>query len=349
MPKPLLPIGNIAFLERQLAWLGRHGVDDVVLSLGYLPDAFVEHFPEGRCGAVRVRYAVEKEPLGTAGGIRYAADQAGIDERFVVCNGDVLTELDLTALVRFHDERGADATIHLARVPDPSAFGVVPTADDGEVKAFVEKPAPGRAPTDWINAGTYVLEPSVLAGIPPGLTVSIERETFPHMLDHPRRLFAYPSDAYWLDIGTPEKYLEAHADVLAGRLGPAGLPAGAVERAPRVWCEGDVTIAAAARVEAPVLLGPGSDIGPRATVSGSVLGAGCVVEQDARVSRSVLLAGARLEAGAQVVDSVIGPGGVLERGAVASDHTIVGAAAVVAERSRVAGARLQVPGTPAAR
>jgi len=347
MPKPLLPIGNVAFLERQLAWLARHDVDEVVLSLGYLPDAFVEHFPDGHCGGVRVRYAVEEQPLGTAGGVRYAADQAGIAERFIVCNGDVLTELDLTALVRFHDQRGADATIHLARVPDPSAFGVVPTADDGEVKAFVEKPPPGRAPTNWINAGTYVLEPSVLAGIPPGLTVSIERETFPRMLDHPRHLFAYRSDGYWLDIGTPEKYLEAHSDVLAGRLGPAALPADAVERAPGVWCEGDVTIADEARVEAPVLLGAGSDIRPRATVARSVLGASCVVEEGARVSRSVLLDGARLETDAQAIDSVIGPGAVLEHGAVASDHTIVGAAAVVTEGSRVAGARLQVPGTAA--
>ncbi len=349
VPKPLLPIGNIAFLERQLAWLGRHGVDEVVLSLGYLPDAFVEHFPDGRCGGVRLHYAVEEEPLGTAGGIRYAADQAGITERFVVCNGDVLTELDLSALVRFHDERGAQATIHLARVPDPSAFGVVPTGDDGEVKAFVEKPPTGRAPTDWINAGTYVLEPSVLARIPPRLSVSIERETFPRMLDHPHRLFAYQSDAYWLDIGTPEKYLEAHADVLAGRLGSAAFPAAAVERRPGMWCEGDVTIADEARVDAPVLVGAGSTIAPGASVAASVLGSGCVVQADARVSRSVLLDGARLERVAEVIDSVIGPGAVLERGVIASDHTIVGAGTAVRAGSRVAGARIHVPGTPAAR
>ena len=191
-PKPLLPIANQAFLERQLAWLARHGIDEVVLSLGYLPDAFVEHFPDGRFGDLVLHYAVEDEPLGTAGGIRYAAEQAGIDERFVVCNGDVLTGLDLSSLVRFHDEHGADATIHLSQVGDPSAFGVVPTYPDGEVKAFVEKPPRGTAPTNWINAGTYVLEPSVLAAVPPGLTVSIERETFPRMLDRRGRLYALP-------------------------------------------------------------------------------------------------------------------------------------------------------------
>ncbi len=349
LPKPLLPIANVVFLERQLAWLGRHGVDEVVLSLGYLPDAFVAHFPEGKCGGVRLQYAVEAEPLGTAGGIRYAADRVGIAERFVVCNGDVLTELDLSALVRFHEERGAEATIHLTRVPDPSAFGVVPTGDDGEVKAFVEKPPRGRAPTDWINAGTYVLEPSVLAGIPAGLTVSIERETFPRMLDHPRRLFAYQSDGYWLDIGTPEKYLEAHADVLAGRLGPAALPVDAFEHAPGVWCEGDVTIAEGAGVEGPVLVGAGSTVGPGASVARSVLGAGCEVGPGARVVRSVLLDQVRLEPEAEVIDSIVGPGAVLERAVSVGDHTIVGAAVAVSAGSRVTGARIHIPGAPAAR
>ncbi len=356
-PKPLLPIGNVPFLERQLAWLGRHGVDEVVLALGYLPDAFAAHFPEGlfetEFGGVRLRYTVEEEPLGTAGGIRYAADEAEIDERFVVCNGDVLTTLDLTALVRFHDERQAEATIHLARVPDPSAFGLVPTHDNGEVKAFVEKPPPGRAPTDWINAGTYVLERSVLERIPPRLTVSIERETFPRMLEMPGRLFGYQSDAYWLDIGTPEKYLQAHADLLDGRLGPGALPADAVERAPGAWIEGDVSVADDAHLEAPVLLGAGAVVASAARVIGSVLGAGCSVGEGARVVRSVLLDGARLERNAQVVDAVIGPDAVLEADAIARDQTVVGAGAVISGGEDVSGVRVErsgrLPGTPATR
>ena len=334
-PKPLLPIANVAFLERQLAWLGRHGVDEVVLSLGYLPDAFAAHFPQDRFGDVRLRYAVEDEPLGTAGGIRHAADEAGIDERFVVCNGDVLTELDLSALVRFHAERGAEATIHLARVPDPSAFGVVPTRDDGEVKAFVEKPPPGRVPTDWINAGTYVLEPTVLERIPPRLTVSIEHETFPRLLDQPGRLYAYQSDAYWIDIGTPEKYLQAHADVLAGGLGTGALPADAVERMPGVWVQGDISVADNARIEPPVLVGAGSTIAAGARVTQSLLGAGCTVEDGAQVLRSVLLDRARLAPAAAAVDAVIGSQAMLEADAVVSDHTIVAEAAIVSAGSKV--------------
>ncbi len=302
-PKPLLPIVNVPFLERQLSWLAGHGVDEVVLSLGYLPEAFERHFASGRFGAMRVRWVVEREPLGTAGGIRFAAD--GIDERVVVCNGDVLTDLDLTALVRFHDERAAEATIALTRVDDPSAFGVVPTRDDGEVVAFVEKPPPGKAPTNWINAGTYVLEPSVLARIPSRLTVSIERETFPRMLDMPRRLFAQHSDAYWIDIGTPRKYFEAHADVLAGRVGLPPAP-GAVERAAAVWVQGDAALDRDARVRGPVLIGDGASIGAGADVAESVLGPRAVVEPGARVLRSVLLDGARVERDEKIVDTVVG-------------------------------------------
>ena len=322
-PKPLLPIANVPFLERQLAWLARHGIDEVVLSLGYLPDAFVAHFPDGKYRDLRLRYAVEDEPLGTAGGIRYAADEAGIDERFVVCNGDVLTELDLSALIAFHDQRGAEATIHLARVPDPSAFGVVPTHEDGEVKAFVEKPPPGRAPTDWINAGTYVLERSMLERIPPRLAVSIERETFPRMLDQPGRLYAYPSDAYWIDIGTPEKYLQAHADVLAGCLSAEAFPADAIEQSPGVWVQGEASIAAGARVEPPVLVGAGSIISSGARVADSVLGAGCSVEERAGVVRSALLDRARLAPEAEVIDAVIGRDAVIDRDASVSQYTIV--------------------------
>ncbi|HEY7137751.1 MAG TPA: NDP-sugar synthase [Acidimicrobiia bacterium] len=308
-PKPLLPIANVPFLERQLTWLGRHGVDEVVLSLGYLPEAFEAHFASHRFGDMDIRWVIEREPLGTAGGIRFAAD--GIDERVVVCNGDVLTDLDLTGLVRFHDDRGAQATIALTQVEDPSAFGVVPTRDDGAVKAFVEKPPPGKAPTNWINAGTYVLEPAVLARIPPRLTVSIERETFPKMLDTPRKLFAQHSDAYWIDIGTPRKYAEAHADVLAGRLGFPPAP-GATESSPGVWVQGRVELDPDARVRGPVLLGQGARIGAGADVSESVVGPGAVVEPGARVLRAVVLAGARVEADDKAVDAVIAPDARLE-------------------------------------
>ena len=292
---------------------------------------------------MKLTYAVEPEPLGTAGGIRFAAEHAAIDDRFVVCNGDVLTELDLTAMLRFHAERGAEATIALCRVEDPSAFGVVPTLPTGEVIAFVEKPPPGHAPTNWINAGTYVLEPSILDRVPPRLNVSIERETFPRMLEHPGNLFALQSDAYWIDIGTPEKYLEAHRDVLTGSVGLPPVVA-ATEVAPGVWHQGSVRVDAGARIEAPALLGDGAAVGPGSTVAGSVLGAGAVVESGAHVIRSVVLDDARLASGTEVVDAVIGRGALLEAEATATDLSVIGAGAVVAAGSKLSGARVPPPG-----
>src|ERR1700738_2589660 len=175
----MLPVAGRPMIERGVTHLAKHGVDEVVLSLGYRPDAFLAAYPDGRCAGVRLTYAVEPQPLDTGGAIAFAARYAGIDERFVVVNGDVLTDLDVSALLAFHRDRGAAATISLVAVEDPSRYGVVPTEENGRVVGFIEKPPPGEAPTNMINAGTYVLEPEVLDRIPPGGRVSIERETFP--------------------------------------------------------------------------------------------------------------------------------------------------------------------------
>jgi NDP-sugar pyrophosphorylase family protein len=341
-PKPLLPIANQPHLDRQLAWLASHGVDEVVLSMGYLPDAFHAHFAtdhEGRdhFGTVEVRYAVEQEPLGTAGAIRFAA--ADIDERFVVCNGDVLTDLDLDAMVRFHDERDAEATISLTEVEDPSAFGVVPTRPDGHVIAFVEKPRRDKAPSKWINAGTYVLEPSFLDRIPPRLSVSIERETFPRMLAEPGALFGFQADGYWLDIGTPDKYLQAHDDALAGRLGRPPAPR-ACELRPGVWAQADVEIDDGAEVAEPVLFGPGARIEKGARVHASVLGAGAVVGADALVEHAVLHDRARIGSHSRVVGSIVGPGAVVHQDASVDADSIIGAGATVGRGARLAGERV---------
>jgi mannose-1-phosphate guanylyltransferase len=365
-PKPLLPIANQPHLDRQLAWLAEHGADEVVLSMGYLPDAFQAHFaPAGpadalgpdtfgpdtfgpdtfgpdtlgpdRFGDVTVRYAVEDEPLGTAGAIKFAAE--GIDERFLVCNGDVLTDLDLGKMVGFHDERGAEATISLTQVEDPSAFGVVPTRADGEVIAFVEKPPAGKAPSKWINAGTYVLEPRFLDRVPPRLNVSIEREVFPRMLSEPGHLFGFGAEGYWLDIGTPEKYLQAHIDALEGRLGPSPAP-DAREHARGIWIQGDVHIDRDARLRAPVLLGSGARVEAGAEVEASVVGPGVVLEGAVQLRRSAVHAQARLLRAAEVCDSVVGEHAVVEPDAVLRAQTLIGARAVVPAGTRLTGGRL---------
>lgn len=165
-PKQMLPIVNRPMIEHVLEHLAWHGITDAVLSLGFQPDTFRDAYPDGLCGSTSLHYAIEPEPLDTAGAIRFAAHAAGIDERVVVLNGDVLTDLDVTTLIERHETAGAEASIALHKVADPSAFGVVPTDQDGRVEAFVEKPPPGKAPTDLINAGTYVLEPSVFTAHP---------------------------------------------------------------------------------------------------------------------------------------------------------------------------------------
>jgi NDP-sugar pyrophosphorylase family protein len=341
-PKPLLPIANQPFLERQLLALADHGVDEVVLSMGYLPDAFHEHFRdesgEDTFRGIRLRYAVEDEPLGTAGAIRFAAQEGGIDERFVVCNGDVLTSLDLTAMVEFHDACGAEVTISLTRVDDPSAFGVVPTAADGAVISFVEKPPRGSAPSNWINAGTYVIEPPFLDRIPPRLSVSVERETFPRLLEQAGRLFGYKTDAYWLDIGTPEKYLQAHLDVLRGSVGRPPTP-GAKLLSEDIWAQGDATIEPGATVLAPALLGAGAHVQSGARVRGSVLGAGVIVEQGAVLETAVLHDEARVSHDSTIDHSVIGRNTVVKPDVLLTDHTIVGADVTVASGTRISAGR----------
>jgi mannose-1-phosphate guanylyltransferase len=184
-PKQLLPILDRPMLEWVVERLAGAGATEVVLSLGYLPSAFQEAYPDDRCAGARLRYAIEPEPLDTAGAIRFAAEAAGIDrsdEPFVVINGDVVTDADLGALLELHHSCGAEGTIALTPVEDPSRYGVVPIDEDGRVRAFIEKPPAAEAPSRWINAGTYVLEPSVLGRIPGGRRVSIERETFPAMV-----------------------------------------------------------------------------------------------------------------------------------------------------------------------
>jgi mannose-1-phosphate guanylyltransferase len=337
-PKQMLPIAEEPMIERVLGQLARHGVDQAVLSLGYLPDAFTRAYPSGVAAGVRLSYAVEPEPLDTAGAVRFAARHAGIRSTFVVVNGDVLTDMDLGALVAFHRQRAAEGTIALHPVEDPSRFGVVPTDADGRVTAFVEKPPPGEEPTNLINAGAYVLEPAVLDRIDATRRVSIEREVFPAMAAE-GVLFALADDAYWLDTGTPQAYLAAHWDLLEGRRPGPPVP-GARQTDPMVWIlDAPVVLG---EVLPPALVAADAWIGPRAIVERAVVGAGCVVGEGARVSGSVLLRGATVERGARVEGSVIGPGAVVGEGCDVRPVSVLGAGATVAPGARLEGAR--VPG-----
>jgi mannose-1-phosphate guanylyltransferase len=299
-PKQMLPVVDRPMIEWVVGHLGEHGVDEAVLALGYRPDAFLAAYPDDVCAGVRLTYAVEDLPLDTAGAIRFAALEAGIDERFLVVNGDVLTDLDIGALVAFHDAGGGSGTIHLHPVEDPSRYGVVPIDADGRVLEFVEKPPPDQAPSRWINAGTYVLEPDVLELIHHEGPVSIERVTFPALAAE-GRLFGFQSETYWLDAGTPATYLQAQLDLVDGHR---------AETPPAVAA--DATVADGAKIEHAVLM------------------AGTSVADRASVIDSALLPGARVERGATVRDAIIGPDAVVGADAVVDGGSVLGHDAVVA-------------------
>lgn len=335
-PKQMLPIVEVTMIERVLAHLAAFGIDDVVLSMGYRPDAFLAAFPDDTCAGVSLAYAVEPEPLDTGGAVRFAATHAGIDETFLVVNGDVLTDLDIAALVGFHRAHGAEATISLTPVEDPSAFGVVPTDEAGRVEAFIEKPPRHEAPTNLVNAGTYVLEPSVVERIAGDRRVSIERETFPALVAD-GSCFALASDAYWIDTGTPAKFLQANLDLLTGG---RGVPAPhARETSEGVWFGGAGPVVDG-EVVAPAFVGDAAFVARGARVEGSVLGAGSRVADGAVVRGSVVLPGAVVANGAVVEDSILGENAVVGEHARLTGLTVVGGSAKVEPGTSLDAARV---------
>lgn len=344
LPKQLLPVAGVTMLERVLGPMADIGMEDVVLSLGYRPDAFVAAFPTGRVCGVPLHYAVEAEPLGTGGAIRYAAECAGMtNDTLLVRNGDVIADVDLAALVDFHRSSGALATISLTSVEDPSAFGLVLADDDGLVREFIEKPAPGMAPTSFVNAGIYVLEPEVLAMIEPGRAVSVEREIFPALAAR-SQLYALPFEGYWLDAGTPEKYLKANRDVVTGsavtppvdgatELGEpgstiwaTGIPSGSVY-------EGRHIVGRHALVQDAV-------VGDGVELVEAVVGRGATLGPGAKVVRSVILDGAKVGAGALIEDSIVGRGASIGDGAYVTAHSVIGADCVIDPGEHLVGQRV---------
>ncbi|HYP53034.1 MAG TPA: nucleotidyltransferase family protein, partial [Pyrinomonadaceae bacterium] len=226
-PKPVVPICNRPFLLYQIDTLGRAGIKNITLSLSYQPSKIEQQIGDGSDYGVEIKYTVEPQPMGTAGAYKFAAEL--IRERTIVFNGDILTDLDLEAVLREHEERKASATIVLAPVENPSAYGLVETGGDGRVRRFIEKPKPDEldeVTVNTINAGTYVLEPHLLDYIPAGESYSFEYGLFPDLLKRGESFYAHvPAEAYWIDIGTPARYLQAHADLLAGRVRNADIPA----------------------------------------------------------------------------------------------------------------------------
>ena len=314
-PKPVMPLAGRPFLTFMLDWARSHGVDEVILSCGFMSDD-VRRVLGDIYDGMRLRYVIEPEPLGTAGSVRLAYDEGLLAERLFVLNGDVLTDIDLTAELAEHERSGARVTLALYAVEDTASYGVVPTDADGRVEAFLEKAA-GEAPTNRINAGAYVIEREVVESIPSGRAVSIEREVFPALVGH--GLQGYQAAGYWIDIGTPERYLEATWDLLAGRVQLRASAArrdglARVRRLPRVRCPRG----SAERARAPLLGGERLARGALGAPRPRVVGA------DAAVVESVLAEGVRLGERARV-----------EPGAMIGARAVIGEEAVIGEGARL--------------
>lgn len=317
-PKPLLPLVNRPFLDYQLESILAAGIKEVILSIAYHPELFKEALGDGRRYGLKFHFAEEKTPLGTGGAVKNA--QSFIDQPVVVFNGDILTSLDLKALIKAHRDKGAEATIALTRVKDPTVYGLVETEDDGRVKRFLEKPSWDEVTTNTVNAGAYVFEPKVLAWIPPGVNHSLERGLFPFLLQGGHGLFGFVHTGYWMDIGTIEKYLQAHLDILDGKVHvqPEGHRQGSnwlgtgVHLGKEVALDGKAALGARTRVgdfvrfAGGVVVGPDCEIGQGATLKDCVVLDGCRLGEGVRLEGCVVGSQSKVDA-----NSVLGPGTAL--------------------------------------
>lgn len=298
IPKPLLPVAHTSMLERLMNSLARGGVTHAVLALGFKPEPFMAAFPNDMCGSVQLSYAVEDTPLDTAGAIGFAARVVGISETFVVANGDVLTDLDVASLISFHRQHGAEGTISLTPVSDPSQYGIVETDAVGRVQRFIEKPQQGMTTSNFASAGTYVLEPSALVRMPGDKKLSVERVVFPQMVSD-QSLFAMSTNDYWIDAGRPDTFISANVDI---------------------------SKRSAQATDAPIHRT--AIVATSAVIVDSVIGENVVVMDGACIDHSVLLPGAQIRQGAVVIDSlVMGKVGINSR----VSNSIIGSTGVVSD------------------
>ncbi len=317
--KPMLPTAGVPFLEHLLSRIRSAGIRHVVLGTSYRAETFEEYFGDGSGFGLDIEYVVEDEPLGTGGGIRNVYDRLRCDNAMIF-NGDVLSGVDLHAVLRTHHDALADVTLHLVQVDDPRPFGCVPTSADGRVLGFLEKSE--NPPTDQINAGCYVFRREVIAGIPAGVPVSVERDTFPSLLAAGSRLVGHVDTSYWLDLGTPAAFVTGSADLVSGNAPTAALPKAQVHDIER-------------------LILTGAEVDPAAVVShGSTVGAGARIDAGAVVRGSVVMDDAQIGAAANVTSSVIGRGARIMPGAVLVDAVVGDRAVVGAGCELRAGARV---------
>jgi len=312
-PKPIVPICNRPFLLYQIDTLRRAGIVDITLSLSYQPNKIEQLLGDGSDFGVKLKYTVEPQPMGTAGAYKFAEDL--IREPTVVFNGDILTDLDLKGVIREHNERQATATVVLTPVENPQDYGLVETESDGRIRRFLEKPKSDEITCNTINAGTYILEPRVLDFLPAGENYSFEYGLFPDLLKRKEPFYAHvPVRTYWIDIGTPQRYLQVHSDLLANSVGRIHIK----ER------RGNFDSATVAEIDDASMIGDDCQIKPGAQIINSVLGQGCFVEERARVENSVIWPHTRIGTAAQITEAIAGRGCHIGRSAVVGPGSVLG-------------------------
>ena len=321
-PKPVVPVANSPFLLFQIDLMRSAGIDEIILSLSYQPRKIEDLLKDGSDYGVWIRYAVEGTPLGTGGAFKNAEEH--IDSTAVVFNGDVLTDIDLAAVVAHHRKKGAVATIVLTPVENPSAYGLVETNPDGWIQRFIEKPGPDEITCNTINAGIYVLEPSVLKYMPKGEPYSFERGLFPTLLEHKEPVLSFISTNYWIDIGTPQKYLEVHHDILSHKFASPRVAKSALDRA---------TLAAGTVVDEKSLIDQDVTIREGVRIENSVIGKNCKIDVGVHIVDSVLWSGTTIDADARIVGSLVGKGCYIGRSANLRSGVVLGDKSVVTDFS----------------
>jgi mannose-1-phosphate guanylyltransferase len=312
----MVPVLNRPFLEHTIAYLKNYGVNHIILALSYRPGVIQNYFGDGSNWGAKLNYAVEDNPLGTAGAVKNAEQY--LNSTFVVLNGDVFTDVDIADMLSFHRGKGAKVTIALTWVDNPCAFGVVETDSDGRVKRFIEKPRPSRVTTNWINAGIYLLEPEVLKHVPADTHYMFERGLFPHLLELGEPVYGYPFSGYWLDMGTPEKYLRLNCDLLLSKAKSALVNGLGKDE---VCCQEDIIIHPSAEIAGPAIIGSKCRIDQKAHIKGPVvIGPDCHIGANASLEMAVLWEGVKIGARASLKQCIIGTNTKIK----ATDQVITG-------------------------
>jgi mannose-1-phosphate guanylyltransferase len=299
MPKAMVPVLNTPFLEHVIRYLGRHNVRDVVLAQGHLPKLMDDYFQDGINFNARLTYSLEDKPMNTAGAVKNA--ERHLKDNFFVLNGDIFTDLDLTGMLNFHQKKKAKVTIALTPVEDPTAYGLIETDREGRVTRFLEKPSRDQITTNMINAGTYILENEILKSIPPKTNYSFERQLFPDLLKRGEPVYAYSSQSYWIDIGTPDKYFQVHADLLNRKNSGSGFP-----QVNGINLGQNCHVDSTAQMEGPVLIGDGCSIGREVQVVGpAVIGSGSTILEHSLLQRSIIWKNVTFGPKTMVKDSLV--------------------------------------------